>query len=288
MDEEQWITDVELNKYINDGIDVAESEIHTLYEDYFLDYVSLPLVSGVEIYDLPSDIYANKIRRVIYDNTADKQYIINRIKKLEETVSVNNVNSDYYRYLLTNVGTTTVGTAVTAYTVGTKLAVFSADHMLPIGSRVEFFTSGGVSRGVDYVATVPTSKSITLTTGIAAVVPTDTCQRVGGIKIKLFPVSNENSTTNITLWYIRNCKTLVSDTDVCDIPEFASFVVWYTKAQCVAKDVGNPMTEYIMAELDKSRKDMVETLTTMVPDDDNFIGADVSFYNDFNTEMIIR
>jgi len=286
MDEEQFISDAEINKYINDGIDVAEAEIHTLYEDYFLDYLSLPLSVGVDTYDLPSNIYANKIRKVIYDNGSDKEYLIARIKKLEDTMSSENENSDYYKYLITNVAPSTVGTAVTAYTVGTKLVVFSADHKLPVGSKVEFFTSGGVTRGTDYVASTPSSTSIILSTGIAAVVPTDTCTRLGGIKIKLFPTSAENSTSAVTLWYIRNSKTLSLDADVCDIPEFVSYVIWYTKAQCVAKDVGNPMTQYILSEVEKAKTLMVETLTSMVPDDDNFIGADLSFYSDFNTEMM--
>ena len=286
MDEEQFISDAEINKYINDGIDVAEAEIHTLYEDYFLDYLSLPLSVGVDTYDLPSNIYANKIRKVIYDNGSDKEYLIARIKKLEDTMSSENENSDYYKYLITNVAPSTVGTAVTAYTVGTKLVVFSTDHKLPVGSKVEFFTSGGVTRGTDYVASTPSSTSIILSTGIAAVVPTDTCTRLGGIKIKLFPTSAENSTSAVTLWYIRNSKTLSLDADVCDIPEFVSYVIWYTKAQCVAKDVGNPMTQYILSEVEKAKTLMVETLTSMVPDDDNFIGADLSFYSDFNTEMM--
>ena len=69
----------ELLEYINEGIDKAEEIVHSLYEDYFLDKASITLVSGTHEYDLPSAIYAHKIRRIIYRN-GTRVYTVDRIR----------------------------------------------------------------------------------------------------------------------------------------------------------------------------------------------------------------
>lgn len=58
----------ELMGYCNDALVRCESIIHTLYEDYFLADTTLALVSGQVEYSLPSDIFANKIRCIMYNN----------------------------------------------------------------------------------------------------------------------------------------------------------------------------------------------------------------------------
>lgn len=60
--EETFIGDEELTGYINDGIDVAESIIIRLMEDYYLDYSDWTDI--VEFNELPENIYANKLRKV--------------------------------------------------------------------------------------------------------------------------------------------------------------------------------------------------------------------------------
>lgn len=71
VQDEMFIQDDELLGYINEGIDTCEAEIHTIYEDYFLTSANLSLVAGQSEYSLPSDIYANKIRSIIYQNGTD-------------------------------------------------------------------------------------------------------------------------------------------------------------------------------------------------------------------------
>lgn len=90
---EDFISDSEMLAYTNEAIDRAAQEVHTLYEDYFITYSLLDLVSGVEEYSLPTDIYAHKIRRIMYRN-GSKTYKIGRIPdwhKFEE-YSLDRVN----------------------------------------------------------------------------------------------------------------------------------------------------------------------------------------------------
>lgn len=68
MDEESFVGDDELVGYFNDAVSDAANEINRLsrQEDYFLTEALLSLVSGQSEYDLPDDIFARDIRRIIY------------------------------------------------------------------------------------------------------------------------------------------------------------------------------------------------------------------------------
>lgn len=104
-EEETFVTQTELDEYINEGIDIAESEIQTLYEDYFLTKSTLSLVSGAEEIDLPTDIYAHKIRRIVWRKGSDV-YTVDRIRdwrKFEEyAVERVTESSTVYSYFLIN------------------------------------------------------------------------------------------------------------------------------------------------------------------------------------------
>jgi len=111
LEEEDFITDIELDSYINFGIKEAEAEIHSIYEDYFLTHTDLSVTAGTDAYSLPSDIYANKIRILLYHNSDTHIYPVQRIRRLI-TTNYTNTNDDY-RYLLTN--TTASGTQMKFY-----------------------------------------------------------------------------------------------------------------------------------------------------------------------------
>jgi hypothetical protein len=103
-DEGEFLSDDDLLSFANEAIDDAEAEVHTLYEDYFLSKGSISLVSGTDEYELPSDIYAHKIRRIVYQN-GSKIYKVSRIndwKKFElySIERVNNTNTLYYYFLI--------------------------------------------------------------------------------------------------------------------------------------------------------------------------------------------
>jgi hypothetical protein len=103
--DEPSVTQSELISYCNQAIDVAESEIHSLYEDYFLKKASISLVSGQKEYALPSDIYAAKIRAIIY-NVNNQIYEVMRMvdkRMFEKIIRTENYSSNQpYRYILLN------------------------------------------------------------------------------------------------------------------------------------------------------------------------------------------
>lgn len=207
LEDETFITAQEFLNYFNEGVDVVEASIHTIYEDYFLTNGPLSLVSGTAGYALPSDIYAQKIRGMYYNDGTTK-YDIKRVRKITDVKYVE--SSDFYQYIITN-----------------------------------------------------TSAS--------------------GLRITLYPTPNETN-NYVTMWYIRNAKRFAADADVCDIPEFTHVIVQYVRWKCMSKE-GHPDTQQALADLERMKQEMVETLTARVPDEDYIIEGDFSFYNDFDDDL---
>lgn len=90
----------ELLGYINSAIDTCEAVIHNLYEDYFLVNTSVNLVSGTATYGLPTDIYGNKIRGLLYDDGSSRKYEVERIQRFRETLYI--TWPENYKFLMTN------------------------------------------------------------------------------------------------------------------------------------------------------------------------------------------
>lgn len=105
LQEEEFISLDELARYINEGLNEAESEIMELNQDYFLAKGFLPLVSGTNSYDLPNNIYANKIRGIMYMN-GSIQYPIDQYRRKFKFADIANTEqfgvADDYRYFLQN------------------------------------------------------------------------------------------------------------------------------------------------------------------------------------------
>lgn len=105
IQQETFIEPDELLAYVNAGIDEAEAEIHAVYEDYFLTRHEDDLVNGQATYDMPSDIYANKIRAVLYKNGTDV-FPIKRFKSGKdmflELEYQNEISTEDYKYILRN------------------------------------------------------------------------------------------------------------------------------------------------------------------------------------------
>jgi hypothetical protein len=100
LQDEDFIDQDEIINYIRNGVNQAKNIINTLYEDYFLARPhEITLVSGTDEYALPSDIYAQKIRKVLFDDGSEKK-VIRRIRSLEETMLLE--DTDNYAYLITN------------------------------------------------------------------------------------------------------------------------------------------------------------------------------------------
>jgi hypothetical protein len=212
-DDDDFIDEAEAMGYANDSIDEAESNIHTLYQDYFLSRGTITLVDGTDEYALPTTIYAHKIRKIVYYNGSNI-YEVRRIRGLDKFIQyrhsrTNSTSTEDYCYFITN--------------------------------------------------TTP-----------------------GSPKITFSPVAYESG-QRMEVWFIRQANRLASGSDVCDIPEFAQFVFDYLKERIEWKRAAGSGRHLTAVEkLKVTRQDMVDTLQTMIPDEDNEIVADMSHYEDLN------
>jgi hypothetical protein len=103
----------------------------------------------------------------------------------------------------------------------------------------------------------------------------------GGHRLKLYPTSAETSSTNISVWYIGNATRITATSDTVNIPEAINFLLAAVKLECLRRE-GNPMQASMEAEKERQKMLLVDTLTEIVPDDDNEIIPDLSFYNEFD------
>lgn len=100
IQDETFITSTEILSYFNEGVDMVEAAIHTIYEDYFLTNTPLYLLNGVAAYDFPEDIYAQKIRQIWYNDNSAYNYEIRKVKQLKEIQFMQ--APDLYKWMATN------------------------------------------------------------------------------------------------------------------------------------------------------------------------------------------
>jgi hypothetical protein len=205
LEDEDFISEAEMNGYCRRAINSAENIILNLYEDYYLARPhTITLVSGTSEYSLPTGIYAQKIRKLIYSNGSDR-YLVKKIKRLEDTATLE--TGDDYMYLLTNDST-------------------------------------------------------------------------DGISLTVYPEPSSNGET-LTLWYLRNANEVTDDDDEIDLPEAYDYLTQYVKVACVKKERATPDAPK-SAALQEEERLLTEALSERVPDDDNVLQADLSFYYEVN------
>jgi hypothetical protein len=106
LESEVFIQTGEMTNYINQAIDEAEAEIHSIYEDYFLTDYFIPLVAGEKLFDLPDNIYAHKIRKIIFSNNSSKTYTVARVPEKDKFSDVALTerfeSTEFYRYFIYN------------------------------------------------------------------------------------------------------------------------------------------------------------------------------------------
>lgn len=206
LDGEDFVTDTELNGYVQAAINEAVQEVVKLYEKYFETEAYLPLVSGTSVYSYPSDIWGTKITFIQYDN-GNQKYGIKRVKDLSKIAYI--ADGDVYSYRPIN--------------------------------RAGF-----------------------------------------GPQLKFYPTPNETSSENVVVHYLRTPGAIVDDSSIVDVPEASEFIVQHVKESCAAKESGTMYSKQPSAELEKQRELLQSTLSDMIPDGDNLIEGDYSFYNEFD------
>jgi len=211
---ENFITETELKDYFNQAIDWLEAQIHKLgrENEYFLKQGTIALVNGTADYNLPDDIYANKIKALVFARNTTEIYMVRRMR--------------------------------------------GQDRFLDIK-----FTELNDSSDADY-RYIPINQS--------ANTP----------QIRLIPPSRIDSPDALTIWYIRNAGKISADSDVIDIPEFFSATIQFVKNEIKKKE--GTFSELDLLDLKREEDNVVDTLTNMVPDDDDTIVGDFSFYQDFS------
>lgn len=155
LQDEVFISPEEMLGYANEAIAECEAEIHTIYEDYFLTYADLDIVNGQDLYTLPTTMYADKIRKVIYRNGSNnvgkgRIFTVDRMRgpsKFELEMLANEyASNELYRYMLVN------NSASTVTDTPNMLVVPTPNEDLPGGFKIWFLRSA--NRMVDDTSVV--------------------------------------------------------------------------------------------------------------------------------------
>lgn len=206
---EDFVSDDELLTWANEGKDMAEKEIVSLYDKYLETEASLIMTEGSQFVDLPDDIYANKLTGVFYSN-GSSSYEVKLIKDKRYTVDVDE-NADY---------------------------AFRFDN-----------------------------------------------SATDGIRIKIYPPSNENSTGYMYCFYIRESQEITEDDDTVDIPIADGFIKQYVKDKIKEKELGPMNISDMSPALKQERALLIEALNHMVPSESaDEIEVDVQFYEDMDLD----
>lgn len=101
-------TEQELINMYNKALTRVESHVIGLQQDYFLAKETIAISKDVLEYDLPTDIYAYKIRRVFIDQPGYNVRKVYKASNLDDMEITSRYESDYYgnskkfRYIITN------------------------------------------------------------------------------------------------------------------------------------------------------------------------------------------
>jgi hypothetical protein len=281
IEDETFISSDELLRHCQDAIDFCENKIHTFKvgDRYFETVAPITLVSGVRDYTLPSDIYGNKITKLLHDKNGS-YYAVGRLTKSDRYEHFHDLeryssSSDSYSYIFINASgsqkpvirfvprpqeNTSTFTPTIDTTSGSKAITVSSATGLVAG---QFISASGIPLNTMV-------ESISGTTVTMSAPATATASTVASTFIE----------PRMLCYYLRNASKPTSDTDVIDIPEFSSYIVQYMICECLKKDSGNPRLEQEMMRLSELQVDMEGTLADMVPSQDDTMEADISIYGE--------
>jgi hypothetical protein len=105
LEEEEFVQPAEMINYFNSAIRIVESEIIKLglREKYLQTDATVSVTQGVGDYDLPDNIVANKIRKVVYRDSVTIYTLLplrgEEAYEVEDVMNLYNT-SEYYRYML--------------------------------------------------------------------------------------------------------------------------------------------------------------------------------------------
>lgn len=337
LEDETFIKPNEMVGYFNEAISEAASEILVLNQEYFLSKFYIPVVQGRSVYDLPWNIYSNKIRGIMYSN-GSIQYQVKQYRRSDKFADIVETEvygtSDYYRYYLVNnyagqaridikpllresaimppqagaftplimwyirncaripilkeycnielvapsavvfaSGTiqTLAGTSTRGIPTQGVVGAYPGSIAYITGDIVRFTASatgtlpGGITDGTAYYVIAMGAGLIKLATSLQ--------NAIAGTAISL------SSAGTVSFMIEVQATTNIINATLIDIPEFATFVMQWVKCRCMEKE-GDPRIDMAVEILTQQKKQMVDTLTEAIVDDDTIIEADYSFYRD--------
>lgn len=318
--DEQFVTRREIIGYFNEAIDDAEAEIMTLNEDYFLTYDYVPLESGEDEYDLPVNIFGNKLRTIMYES-GGIIYPVKRIRSFNKFESISfgqqYSGAEDYRYTLLNTSPGNVkmllipaaretavlpplGTTTPMkrwYIRNANRIPYEGEYTNPEQILATAVDASANTIAVDPEVTYVTGDAVKLEAGTSSTLPGGLAEEtvyyviaVSSTSIKLATsAANASAGTAIDLssagtgyFTLRvAANDDIIDATIIDIPEFSSFIIEWVKANCLFKD-GDPRLEGCVAKLQQQRKMLQDTLAEAEPDNDTEVQGDFSPYSDMS------
>lgn len=106
-------------------------------------------------------------------------------------------------------------------------------------------------------------------------------QAAGSPKALFTPQVCEDGTNVVEVWFLRCANRFAGTTDVLDVPEAANYVLQFVKKRCYEKE-GHPNIVLAINDLAKEQSDLEGILSSMVPDANNEIEMDLTFYEEMN------
>jgi len=107
---ENFVSETEMFAFFNSAVDAAKAEIQKLglWDEYFLTNANITTIIDQAEYDLPSNIYATKIKGITFDDGSN-DYIIRRLKNRQRFLRKRQIERDDktadYKYFITNEST---------------------------------------------------------------------------------------------------------------------------------------------------------------------------------------
>lgn len=284
--DEAFITPIELLQYSEEALKYCEAEVHKLnIEDmYFESEHFLKLQSGKPDYSLPSNIYANKILRIVYQ-TSSSAYDMARISHRRRFVDSSNIDrygdasGNDFKYRIIN-NNPVDGTKIRLHprpTLATPSFSFTATTA--VGSEtltaVNSFTGLAIGQFISGVNIRNGTRIEELDVGASTILMSQSASGAGAA-VALTAVADQ-----VRIHYIRRVEIPVLDADPIDFPEFWNFIAQHVVVACLKKELGNPRIGIEDAYLKELREQMSGTLADMVPDQlGDIIEVDDSHYVD--------
>lgn len=320
LQDQEFITPDELIGYFNEGIEEAESEILKIDEDYLLTPYPVPLVAGTSAYAYPQNMYAFKVRGLVYSN-GSIIYDVRRFKrksKFEQIAFANQYNAgDDYQWYPTNPSAgaarfnlipasreTAIVPPMSNPSYPMTLWYIRHANRIPItGEYVPEYEQLDLPASIDAAnnrifttGTYVTGDKVKLSVSAGGLLPSPLVAGTvyyviaGGTYIK-FATSLANAQAGTAIAIASSVSGILSisiaatqsiiDNTLIDIPEFTKFVIQWVKCRCFEKE-GDPRLDGAAKTLTQQRDQMVSTLTDAQQDDENEVSMDLSSYQEMS------